>query len=300
MNVATLERRVGQKAVTPKATEDAFPTLTASEIDRRRDRLAAGWYVITPDVARLILAHRNPVNRTMAPMKLHQLRHDMGAGKFVPNGESVIFSSEGNLLDGQHRLTISAETNTIILCCVAFGVAPEAQETMDQGKIRGCGNKLTLKGVPNGNNVAAVARMVIGYESSDGTGFGSAGRISETEILERVDYDPAITECTEWALSLRRSISGVVGTSYLAVALYIGRRAFGPKADAFLHTVATGEGYLPAGSPALSTRNRLIAERTKKGALSVEILLRGMLAYAEDRTLSRIQTDGRFPKLPVR
>lgn len=296
MNVATLERTFTAK----KVKEADYPILTATEIDRNRGRLAAGWYYITPDVARLILAHRNPVNRTMAPMKLHQLRRDMAAGKFFPNGESVIFSSEGNLLDGQHRLFICEETDTSILCCVAFGVAPEAQDSMDQGKIRGCGNKLTLKGIPNGNNVAGVARKVIGYESGNGSGFGSSGRISEDEILERVVYDPEIISCTEWALALRRAAKGVVNTGYLAIALYIGRRAFGDKAEAFLRTVATGEGYLPAGSATLATRNRLIAERTKDGALSVEILLRGMLAYAEDRPLSRIQTDGKFPKLPVR
>ena len=297
--VATLEAPIRRRSSAVRG--DVHPELTMDIIDSQRGRLGSGFYAIEPHTAQTILSERNGHNRSFKVVKVRQLKSDMESGAFVPNGQSVIFSSDGVLLDGQNRLRACVDSGKSIVSNVAFGVHPSAQPTIDQGAPRSAGDVLQLNyGFTNGNNIAAVARTVIGYRRAGASGgLGGQGDASVTDIVEAVLDDPAIAEATYWSLALRVSVKGVVSTSHLGAALYLGERSFGYKAREYLERVATGEGLL-CGDPALVARNRLIAEKTRSKMLGLEVLLRGMIAYVEGRSLTRIQLDGRLPKLPRR
>lgn len=59
---------------------------------------------VTPELAQDWLA-RNKCNRAISDAYVASLIRDMKEGKWIVNGDTIRFSKEGELLDGQHRLT---------------------------------------------------------------------------------------------------------------------------------------------------------------------------------------------------
>ena len=60
--------------------------------------------MISPKLAQQMLA-ANTQNRPLRDAATDLMAKDMAEGRWHLNGESIIFSSDGVLTDGQHRLT---------------------------------------------------------------------------------------------------------------------------------------------------------------------------------------------------
>lgn len=118
---------------------------------------------ITPDLASAWLA-RNTHNRNTSPAVIDGYARDMAAGSWKLNGEAIKFSTDGRLLDGQHRLHAVVKAGVTITSVVVEGLASGTQAVMDAGKKRTAADSLGLGGVANARNVAAAARLAIGLE----------------------------------------------------------------------------------------------------------------------------------------
>lgn len=91
--------------------------------------------VVTPDIAKSWLKN-NTSNRSIREQHLGRLCRDLIAGKWRFNPQPIVFGSDGNLLDGQHRLTMVIRTGISATMVVWFGVPPVAREVMDTGAMR--------------------------------------------------------------------------------------------------------------------------------------------------------------------
>ena len=279
-----------------------YPTLTFADIDGALAPIA-GIYTITPSFAAAVLKIRNKGNRNIAPTKATQATHDVANGDFVLNGETLIFSNEGNLLDGQHRLTAVVAAGKSITSMVAMGMDPDTAKTVDRGKTRDLGDVLTRLGYPNGKALASIARHMLGYYASNGVGFGRNEAYSDAEIKDYIDASLTIQPITAWAVNLKTHMLGMVTVSQMGIARSILEPKYGQvEVLTFLRQVALGTN-IGLTDPAYVVRRRLMSERAAKvngkltNIVAVEIVMRGFLNFHAKKPITKLQTCGELPSI---
>lgn len=259
----------------------------------KQQRLVAGFFSISPSIALYILENNNSKNRKISISKIRQTSSDILSGKFLVNGESVIFDRNGLLLDGQHRLFSCVETGVKIVSLCAFGIDPEAMQTIDLGKVRTSGDVAQISGIPSGNAVAAIARMMIAYDSTNGETLGRPQDISSNEILEYLRDNPDISHVYRWASTHALNLRGICSATVLCAARIILHRKYGPSVMYYLNQVGSGINIGP-NDPAFVVRRRLFGARRQNGA-SLEAILRGGIHFVKNRSVSRVDITGRLP-----
>lgn len=282
--------------MTSTTTHREMPFLTTYTIDQSPGVPSAGFYIITPDHAARILETRNTLNRNINFHKIEQAKRDIAARRFRVNGESIIFGNDGSLLDGQHRLHACVATGIPITTLCAFGIEPDARNTIDQGKVRTTGDILQIDGVHDGNNVASIARMVICYEQGNGLQSMSRSSISTADVRAFVDEHPEIIDVCKWARSFRTGLVRVCPPAVLGAARMIIEPRMGPLILDYLHQVASGEN-ISGNDPAFAVRRRLASFKRVANTVALEAIMRGAVAYSEGRGLSRVEIHGRYPAI---
>lgn len=163
---------------------------------------------ITPQIAETYLS-MNVENRPIRQSTVDSYAADMLAGHWRQTGEPIQFSGD-RLLNGQHRLLACIKSQQPITVVVVRNVDPEAFEVMDSGVKRGLGDIIsTSLHLPNSNNVAAAARMVMATLSGMTPNGGARQRISRVDVLAHVREHQEMygfaTRLTMRTASLRRS-----------------------------------------------------------------------------------------------
>lgn len=81
--------------------------------------------MISPEVAKKYLAVNGENPRKLINKNVvHQYAIDMATGNWVLNGEPLVFDSNGNLKNGQHRLTAVIQADVTVPMMVIRGVDP--------------------------------------------------------------------------------------------------------------------------------------------------------------------------------
>lgn len=118
------------------------------------------WWTITPQRAKeLLVASAEFVQRRLK-WKVDVYAADMAAGRWLDNGESLIFDQDGVLLNGQHRLHAIIKSGVTLRMKVTLGVPRAAAKTMDQGLSRTVGDALRMGGTKNASTLVAAARTL--------------------------------------------------------------------------------------------------------------------------------------------
>ena len=91
--------------------------------------------LITPEQAKEWLKS-NTLNRPLRMRRVAALVRDIKAGNFYLTHQGIAFDEEGNLLDGQHRLTAIALAEMPATMNVTFGLPREAMVAVDVGATR--------------------------------------------------------------------------------------------------------------------------------------------------------------------
>lgn len=118
--------------------------------------------LITPDYAGSLLS-KNSKNRTVIKTHLRKIEEAIKRGEWVFNGEPIIISSSGRVLDGQHRLMACVNTGVPIDSNIVFGVDDSVFDTIDQGASRTIANVLDVDGEENYSSLAAAAKNFFGF-----------------------------------------------------------------------------------------------------------------------------------------
>lgn len=144
---------------------------------------------ITPEVAQKMLN----VNIDNRDFKREPLVEALKNGEWALNGETIIFSDEGTLLDGQNRLLACVKSGIPIVTIVVRGIPKEAQVTMDAGARRIVRDFLKMWGVENYSLVGAIGTGLYrsnhnGVEKALYTDGHSATTMSQLNyIMENID-----------------------------------------------------------------------------------------------------------------
>lgn len=247
---------------------------------------------ITPAFAAQLL-ERNPDNRKIRVSKLAQYASDIENGRWQLNGEPIIFSDDGKLNDGQHRLAAIVRSGTAIETLVVVGVGRETRTTLDTGANRAAGDHLGIMGISHANETARTARLVLSFRANNGRNFTNSQRISSAEIIGIINDEPAIHEAVIAAYAVPREIA----PCRLSIAAFLGYMAAGnANKSAFYEQVLKGEG-ISAADPAYSVRARMQRPDTSRANEQVETYLRGQNAFLRGENNFRIRLIGEFPAI---
>lgn len=138
--------------------------MTPAQIKRAIRTITTDIIEITPAMASDWLL-KNKHNRKVNTKSINAYMYEMMEGHWACNGESIIFDSNGNLLDGQQRLMALVKSNTSIASIVVWGVNRKDFDTMDQGRKRTNGqiNDMNPNITVNGTILSATTKAVAIY-----------------------------------------------------------------------------------------------------------------------------------------
>lgn len=204
---------------------------------------------ITPAKAKKLLENR-AANRSIRQRQVEYLAREMVEGRFIDNGESIKLNTNGQVIDGQHRLSAIIETGRPMQLRVTYGLSPDAISTIDTGAKRTPGDALSINGFSDPNNRAAALTIINDY-------YRNGTLVSGNKLSPSATIDLALEYDTDRALAVGRRTKGIVPLSIAAALYYLASHAAAEKAEEFWEAVGSGEG-LSAGSPALALRNRIV------------------------------------------
>lgn len=224
---------------------------------------------ISPETARKLL-EQNTRNRKVSKVNYSKVLEAMSKGEWELNGEAIKIARDGRILDGQHRLLVSAENDFTFQTLIVYGLPSETQDTMDTGKSRTASDVLGINGY---KSTAALAAIVTGIIRTERWGLRAATTqgttaypVTPKQVLARVEDEPSLTELVPTAAPLRK-----VGlqTKVAGILYYEFSKIDQDDAGYFFERLETGEG-LQKGNPILTLRETLLRFKSEvRGQISV-------------------------------
>lgn len=258
---------------------------------------------VTPAQAAEWLAKNNTHNRTIREGKVAMYARDMANGDWKFNGDTIRFSSDGTLMDGQHRLAAIVRADVTIACIVVWGLDSAAQDTMDIGAHRMLRDQLLLRGEANAHEMASIARRVITVERG-AISTGNAGKYAPThaEMIRYIESHPDIRRAAEVAVRVKGrrlpASPSSIGTAYLMCS-----RLDESDAEMF-YVVQVIDGIgLFEGDPAYALRSRFMSEYAGGRQMDPEDVYRYSIVawngYQDGKKLTKLQAPrGGWTSLP--
>ena len=135
---------------------------------------------VTPEMAEAFLSNLHEDQRPLyAPWAEELSRRNLEDDWHVGN-DAVCLTSDGKLLNGQHRLTAIVLSAKPAYLLIRRNVDPRDYDGMDDVYRRTIGYMLSREGHQNGTTLAAAARRLIGYKKS-----GNLGSVSVAYFTPR-------------------------------------------------------------------------------------------------------------------
>ncbi|WP_414167166.1 hypothetical protein ACMATS_06030 [Streptoverticillium reticulum] len=232
----------------------------------------------------------NTHNRHMRPRHVDALVRDILADSWQLNGEAIKIASNGQVLDGQHRLAAVVQSGKSITTLVVTGLPPDTQGSMDSGVKRTTGDVFELDGIPNSTLVAAIVTKKWKWDRGDYR-FHSSERPTKPESRRILKEFPGILESAHEVSSLRPATKGMLQPSIAGLAHYLFTDIDAGDAVWFFGRLNDGA-ELKSDHPILTLRDRLFSEAEKLGSSpshqNMELLIRGWNAFREGRPLGKI------------
>lgn len=237
--------------------------MTAIKVHPKR---SARFAVVTPAMASEWLG-KNRKNRKLRPGKAARYARDITSGNWLATGDAVKFDHDGNLLDGQHRLTAILQAGEPAEMLVVTGLDPAVMNVLDTGAARTSSDMLLLNGKQNTAVVAAAAKLCLNWQAGNIKTSASTLVLNPThsEILAFAESDPTI----QWASSRAQHFYGAglkARPSVVAFCMWLTGQIDAPATNLFFTSLAemNTDG---AGDPRYTLLRRLNAmqdERTSQ------------------------------------
>lgn len=211
-------------------------------------------------------------NRQVRRAKVRQFAADMKAGKWHVTSETIKFSADGMLIDGQHRLLACIEADTPFETYVAKGIdITNALLAIDGGTPRSMADFLGITGYSDPALLAAAVRVanavLLGQpHRSKGREMATDEPVGSRRVcVEWLGKHKAVFPIVQAVGRHRKDFAGVIPTSVIAgVATACAMVVDIDLAEEFVIKMATGEGE-DSNSPLLKVRNRFVRDAVSKG-----------------------------------
>lgn len=264
---------------------------------------------VTPAMAEAMLEY-NDGNRPLSDATVAKYAKAMSEGRWIYTAQTIAFSEDGRLNNGQHRLQAIVRSGAAIDVDVRFGEAREAFAFTDVGKVRTAGDIFAINGEQNYSTLAAAIRWVWRYEN---LGMRSSPT-AEPDHKALHDYlcerHPGLREYTNklhpFLSTGWRCPTGMIAINYLC-----GLKNK-QKAEDFFYQLVTGNdiGTRRESHPVIRVRKRLnddLASQARGAGLSqiykLAFIAKGWNAWRADKPLNVLKWRGEqnaeepFPRL---
>lgn len=256
--------------------------------DQVNDQPTVEIVEVSPAIATDWLA-RNPNNRNLRRAVVDSYARDMEAGRWILNGETVKFSADGHLFDGQHRLNAVVQSGHTVPMVIVRGLSPEVMPTVDAGAKRTYSDALKLQGEDNTSTLAAVTRRAVMWERGMKTNTGAI-KPTPLEMNDFIDRHPEIRASAELAARLASRES--LPASVYGLCHFLFAKLDAEQATWFLTRVADGEN-LSGGDPIKHLRERITRLRVRGGRINetvgLALTIRAWNAHRSGQARAKLQ-----------
>lgn len=247
---------------------------------------------INPKVAEQLLAF-NTSNRPLKDSSVIRYAREMSKGNWKSNGESIKISKTHKLLDGQHRLHAIVKAGVEVEMLVVSGLDDEVFNVIDTGMNRTASDVLSINGIKNPMNTAAVARFIINFNAGyyDPSNNSRQNRPTNRDIQEFVEKNYEVVEVSDVVKKdyhkFKLLPSSVVGGLY-----FILSKISITDTEVFFNKLITGLDSNPT-CPIHVLRERLIRDTINKTRLTitekVNLVLSAWNSYRKGKAIKSIQ-----------
>lgn len=255
------------------------------KLRRKSDKLEV--ITLTPARATELLEH-NTMNRPIGDQHVKRIAQQIIDGKWMFNGDSIKISSDGEVVDGQHRLWACITAEKPIETVIVYGVAREAFATVDTlRKPRSGADILALNGAARYRNIAASAlQWLIRWQSGHITEWRDPKyRVENSDVERAYVAHPGIMRAVERAVMLR----SIGNPSIIGFFYYVLSNKAPELADRMMDTLADPSGvsvndpyfrlrayftgdHLKAKQPLMSIALMIKATNAAKNGQKVQVL----------------------------
>lgn len=210
---------------------------------------------VTPEKAQAYLLTNVNNQRKLHPKHVSRYAGDILAGNWQVNGGTIVFSTTGKLLDGQHRLAAVMLAQRSINVIVVRGVDEQSFVTIDSGRPRNGSDLFAIQGEKYPSMLhSGVVHWLRYHRGSLGDNRAFSSILIDTTLNE----NPGLRDST-----------GIVShfppknfpRALLVFIDYAGKKVDAIKTEKFMDNLKTGIG-LEAGDPVLQLRERYMGYRT--------------------------------------
>jgi hypothetical protein len=260
------------------------------ETARRRGELIAEVVDISPALAEIIINEHNAGNRPLKQRKIDIYRKAIEQGRWKLHGQSISFSKEGLLNNGQNRLSAIVAAGRAAPALVVFGEDRDVFDILDTNAIRTASDTLHIAGHKYTVSLAGAARFVLLIEA--GTPRRHNSYFTNDVICEAVADHTGLAEQSvaghRVASALRCSAAAPTAAFYLIAT----KSASPERLEEFIAKLVGGDD-LPRGSPILLLRERIRNGDYKYRAFAMEMtvaIVKAWNAFAKGKKIVRPST----------
>lgn len=251
--------------------------------------------ITVADAYELLTAGRNPDNRPISAYKVAQFADDIGTGDWQVTGDTIKITAAGLLNDGQHRLEAIIKADRSIETFVVYGVSRKSRFAVDQGRIRGAGCYLGMGGMSYPDQVAAVTRMLIEFEKSNGRSIKREYSPTNAAIMKFVAVNgDAIKDAIASAAKFRNVTRGIATVTMFAFWTYLFRD--NPVGLEYIWKVQTGD-KISIGDTVFRVREKLASLTNQSRVRQTEVVLRGWTFYRDGKPWKAMHLNNELPKI---
>lgn len=230
---------------------------------------------VTPEMATKWLT-KNKINRALSKSRLEFYTQQIQSGDWQLNGESIKFDWNGNLIDGQHRLSAIIEANKGITTYVIFGCDSDAFKTIDTGKARSDADVLKIAGYENTALMASIIRLAMEYNAGKYENAEQSKRLSITHKMI-LDYALAhknqVHKAVEYTVKNYPNSDRLLTPKLMGGLYYIFSTISETDTIDFMDKVCMGIGELDRFDPIRLLRKRLIDNRSSYSKLPTIMII---------------------------
>lgn len=257
---------------------------------------------ITPDKAAELL-RSNTANRPLSTATVRAFAAAMGRGEWQVTHQGIAIDTNGELVDGQHRLAAIVEADVPVEMTVFTEVPPDTFDVLDTGRRRNAADVLAIEGEKSTHQLASMIRTVWLYDHKpEGVWAGRGAAVTNHQILETLADNPSIRDF----LGVGDQIAAETGMikSAAGAASFLVERA-NPKAglEPWYEGVIDGVG-LDKTDPRLKFRNLMMrmarvqagqVQRRRETREHVVLYLKAFNAWAQGEPLPQLRYAAREP-----
>lgn len=160
---------------------------------------------ITPKMAEEWLSN-NMVNRNINQYRVASYAYAMANGTWQLNGETIKLDTNGQLIDGQHRLSAIIKAGATVEMMVVYDV-PVTVSILDRGRNRNITDSLLIEGMDRticNNSTVAIAKLYLLISS------GGKSTFADEEVKEfLIEHQEGLYQVVEiWGAGHQKNKSG--------------------------------------------------------------------------------------------